>query len=739
MNEYDRYYNSLLNNYDALVKSVASENKFSGGVDKPKLNNFNNETLIESADETYLIRFNKPKPKSNDTNNSNLAYLVRFNRTKTETNDSNLNVSDSTKTKSNNSENLDNLINKRKDLLKRSLVYVPTTNDIEFINSIDISNYTHVELKHDESDKNSTTLLKVINNSSFVSTNNNIVIPNELYVESKDKTLTIDVDSYYMNLVHSRHNILVSRLSRSSLITRNYQYKRSINYFISQPLNDTIHFSDQFLLDCCVTASNYTRHIKDEVLYQSSNVLTKFIEISKELIKKYEIITLPYPLRTLINNIGIFFDSFKSQLQLNRETGQYYINYNSVEFPVMCRHVYMIYSGVPLNQISLECSYDGNCKYCGDTLASISVNDTTQFPLIVYQLIILLIEEYGGNVDNAEITNMVINYFTDIIYTYVRVDDKDYNERCTIICALICWNIIDYNYKHGRQLSYSFVFNVETILLNNGFDNDRRKYVQSKMNIGNPETIENIILTKVTHELYDFNPIFQLVDKSIQDIKNKGKMIEFNILYRQCRINNLKIDDWVSNIKSRKITIKLPQLQQMSVDNSNTFVEYIKSHCINNNSLPHEFNSTECKNCGVKCNFSNVYEVYNKYHNQFDGSYSIQTKFDLPQDKIVTDSISIIRSIDLKDSNKYLMELFKIDNIKLNVILKFIRCNQDLILSKLRTIVNIEDDFSYEDIVKCIYHVKNKEVNALLRSPFTSSNYIVYDGNDGETSDDIID
>ena len=696
MNEYDRYYNSLLNNYEVLLKLVTSENvKFNGGI------NSNHDNQIET------------------------------------TNSNQVNSTDSS---------LENVVNKRKDLLKQALYYVPTTNDIEFIDTIDTSDYTNVilskSLNHGDSDKHSTKLLNVINNSNFVTTNSNIVIPNELYVESKldESIIRTDINSYYVSLIHSRHNILVSKLSRSSLITRNYQYKRPINYFISQPLNDIVYSSNQFLLDCCVTASNYVRHINDKVLYQSPNVLdSKYMTQTGELVKKYEITTLPYTIRTLINNIGIHFESVKSKLYLNRETGQYCIKYHSVEFPVMCRHTYMFYSNIPLNQISLECSYDGNCKYCGDTLITTGINDTTQFPFIVYQLIILLIEEYGGNVDNNEITNMLMNYFTDIIYSFVRVDDNDYNVRCSIICALICWNLIDYKLQHNEHLSYSFTFMVDTLLLNNGFSNEKRKYVQSKMNIGDPKTIESIILTKITHDLYDFDSIFQLSDKSIRDIKNKGKMLEFNYLYQQCRINNLKIDDWTSNIKPRKVTVKLAQLQQMSVDNSNIFNCYIKEHCINNGSLPHVFNNIECKNCGINRDFTNIYEVYKKYHTQFDGSYSIEPKFDLPQDTITSFDVSIIKDINVKDVHKYLMETFKIDNIKLGDMLKYIRTHQTQLLSLLKNIHNFDEVLDYDNILRYIYYIKNKVVNDVLRSPFTTSEYILYNGDEGETSNDIID
>lgn len=716
MNEYDRYYNSLLNNYEVLLKSVTSEDiKFNGGIkSKP----------IEEIESSNSNNTTKPTEVTETKNKTSLAKINEISSTN----------SDDT--------NLDSLVNKRKDLLKRALYYVPTTNDIEFIDTIDTSNYTYVELNKGKLDKHSSNLTNIINNSSFVSTNSNIVIPNELYVEVKtaDKSIqNIDINSYYMNLVHSRHNILVSKLSRSSLITRNYQYKRSINYFISQPSNDIVNLSGQFLLDCCVTTSNYVRHVNDKVLYQSSNVLNNYITKHNELIKKYDITTLPYPIRTLINNIGIHFELVKSKLYLNRETGQYCIKYHSVEFPVMCRHTYMFYSNIPLNQISLECSYDGNCKYCGDTLATTGVNDTTQFPIIVYQLIILLIEEYGGNVDNNEITNMLMNYFTDIIYSFVRVDDKDYNVRCTIITALICWNVIEYNYQHGKQLSYSFSFTIDTILLNNGFNEEKRRYIQSKMNIGDPKAIENIILTETTHELYDFNPIFQLADKNIQDIKNKGKMLEFNYLYRQCRINNLKIDNWTSDIKPRKITVKLAQLQQMLVDNSNIFNDYIKTSCIGNNSLPHVFNNVECKNCGLKRDLTNIYEVYKKYCNQFDSTYTIEPKFDLPLTTTTSFDVSVIKDIDIKDVRKYLMETFKIDNIKLSDMLKYIRTHQTQLLSLLKNTLYFDEVLDYNDILRCIYYTKNKEINDRLRSPFTTSAYILYNGSDGETSNEIVD
>ena len=730
MNEYDRYYNSLLNNYEALLKSVASEDiKFNGGIKSKS---------VKPTEET--------NPKSSNSNKVDETNLSQIGTTETK------NKVDETKTKSSNSNDsnpsdLDSLVSKRKDLLKRALYYVPTTNDIEFIDTIDTSNYTYVMLNRSESTKHTSNLTNIINNNSFVSTNSSIVIPNELYVEVKsDKSSTdsnqigtTDINSYYMNLIHSRHNVLVSKLSRSSLITRNYQYKRSINYFISQPLNDIVYSSSQFLLDCCVTISNYVRHVNDKILYQSSSVLNNLIDKPSELIKKYEITTLPYPIRTLINNIGIHFESVKSKLYLNRETGQYCIKYHSVEFPVMCRHTYMFYSNIPLNQISLECSYDGNCKYCGDTLATVGVNDTTQFPIIVYQLIILLIEEYGGNVDNNEITNMLMNYFTEIIYSFVRVDDKDYNVRCTIITALICWNVIDYNLQHGKQLSYSFTFTIDTILLNNGFNDEKRKYIQSKMNIGDPKSIEAIILTEITHELYDFTPIFQLADKSIQDIKNKGKMLEFNYLYRQCRINNLKIDDWCLNIKPRKITIKLAQLQQMLVDNSSIFSDYIKTSCIGNNSLPHVFNNVECKNCGLKRDLTNIYEVYKKYHNQFDSTYTIEPKFDLPLTTITRFDVSVIKDIDIKDVRKYLMETFKIDNIKLGDMLKFIRTHQTQILSRLKNILQFDEMLDYDNILRCIYYAKNKEINDILRSPFTTSAYILYNGSEDETPNEIVD
>ena len=568
-----------------------------------------------------------------------------------------------------------------------------------------------------------------------------------------DSFENVDTRAEYNHLLNSYHNKLIYTNSKSNILTDNLNFIKSIKFLLSQPSQTHISEYSTFIKQFLETAANLRRHvesIKYIVSSSSKNSISSetFSNSKNKRIDKFDLFLIPRDVIELINHISYYFKDVKDTLKLNSSTGYYELlvknenNGKEQAIPIMCKHTYMTLNGESLYNISNECAFKGTCRYCGDTLESVSFEDTTTLPRNVAEFTYMLMELYGCSTDDQGVFIYIYNNIAALISQMVEKDDQNFDNKASSIAALFCYNVINNHPPISKPSSFLLLLS-ETLALV-GFNEQKIKSTIDSGVLGDTKNIYDILTDIHDSKLY-LNVMEDLFEKyaskDIKDVKSKGdeQMYLFNILYKQLRIDNLKIDEIVKGFKEKEREIEKGGIEPTKFNTLIVFEGYIKNCCPMNNNLNHEFdkNGGKCKKCGIASDFKNYEEIYEKFETEFNISYDlkVENKFDVPKYSF-TDISSIIKKNPTEAKEKIIRK-FNISQNDFQLLCQHIMDDMSILVPTLQTWTHSTyDKWTVDEILNMIVYLNNEELYGMLWWENTnSSQYLVVNAEDIDAED----
>ena len=568
-----------------------------------------------------------------------------------------------------------------------------------------------------------------------------------------DSFENVDTRAEYNHLLNSYHNKLIYTNSKSNILTDNLNFIKSIKFLLSQSSQTHISEYSTFIKQFLETAANLRRHvesIKYIISPSSKNSISSetFSNPKNKRIDKFDLFLIPRDVIELINHISYYFKDIKDTLKLNSSTGYYELlvkNENSQKeqaIPIMCKHTFMTLNGESLYNISNECAFKGVCRYCGDTLESVSFEDTTTLPRNIAEFTYMLMELYGCSTDDQSVFIYIYNNIAALISQMVEKDDQNFDNKASSIAALFCYNVINNHPPISKPSNFLLLLS-ETLALV-GFNEQKIKSTIDSGILGDTKNIYDVLTDTHDSKLY-LNVMEDLFEKyaskDIKDVKSKGdeQMYLFNILYKQLRIDNLKIDEIVKGFKEKEREIEKGGIEPTRFNTLIVFEGYIKNCCPMNNNLNHEFdkNGGKCKKCGVNSDFKNYEEIYEKFETEFNISYDlkVENKFDVPKYSF-TDISSIIKKNSAEAKEKIIRK-FNISQNDFQLLCQHIMDDMSILIPTLQTWTHSNyDKWTVDEILNMIVYLNNEELYGMLWWENTnSSQYLVINAEDIDAED----
>ena len=186
-----------------------------------------------------------------------------------------------------------------------------------------------------------------------------------------------------------------------------------------------------------------------------------FVKYVNYIIKnKYKIVQIPKELQQKFNQIGKYFNEIKTILKFNDKNGFYSYTADEIDIPVICKHEYMTFEGIPPAEISIDCYRQGKCKYCGQELNAYHEQIKESLPPRIYDLIYKYIATINENIEVDSLMYVLFNLLFDAIQANVKTSTvKNYDASVVAFAALFLYKIytitkgkINYNNKVGKFL-----------------------------------------------------------------------------------------------------------------------------------------------------------------------------------------------------------------------------------------------------------------------------------------------
>ena len=537
----------------------------------------------------------------------------------------------------------------------------------------------------------------------------------------------IDVKAEFNRLLNSHHNKLIYNNSKSSILTDNTNFARTIKTYIAQPCSTP-------LCDSCVAwfievAANFRRHemtMLHKILNSSYNTIasTDITTDKRPRKNQYTIFKIPHELVEIINHLNYYFKDIKDKLQFNTTTGYYELPITDLDgreqrVPVACKHVYMILCGDSLFKVSSECVEKGVCKYCGDNLDSVGFEDTTTLPRRVAEFIYTLMELYGCGSDDKVVFIYLYNLVADFIGNMVSRDDDNFDNKASSVAALFCYNVIKNHEPVVKPTT--FLMTIAETLAATGFDEAKTQNIIASGIFGDTTTIYNTLIRVYNSSFYDFTEVFEkYADDDVKELKKNGQMESFNQMFSKLRFNTLHSDDYIKGFTEVEHTFTDnadANIHKKMMNTYPTFLNYIRKCCPANEGQPHTFGqkSSTCVKCGVDDKFKNVEEVFEKYVEVFEQDYVLEISNTLNLPTFEKIDIQPIIKANPEKAKTTIMNKLKISGSEFITLKRNILLNKAAIISTLKTWTHSDyEGWTCDEIMNMIVHIGSDELYGLL-------------------------
>lgn len=490
---------------------------------------------------------------------------------------------------------------------------------------------------------------------------------NEFLVKVPESKDTIARDVLMESYSAGTKNVKWYQDTKSNAVSQHPNYLNEINYMTTQPVKGVANTPFDKYIRFALTSNSLMKFLRP-LVYRRKDL--KLVTKGSQCKEFTNLIRLPKETMWLVNHIQLYFAQVKDQLKLNEATGYYIMSVeveNSkepVEFPVMCKHIYMTYNGSSLDEISEECSKGGVCKFCGDTLVSVGIDDTTQLPSIVTDLIYRLIDLFEGDVSDQDYFIKIFNNFAKVVNKIVKTDDPNYESKSSATAALYAYKIVQ------DALSKNIVEQTSTNtimkkILDNcslvGWDTTKMNEIISKGIFQDTSDFIQVLRNVSTKKVdgLSLDDVFALSADEIKTLKTEDKLEMLRQVLNDENYQTILLDT-ITKIKEQHSNDTRIEVESTDFDKFDSFEKIVKTWCPEG--IQHKFASGVCKHCGIKENMSNAEAVYKKYEKTFINDFDLKTenKFSMKSKVETTDITKIIS--EFKDIQSYFMKKLDLSN-----------------------------------------------------------------------------
>lgn len=630
---------------------------------------------------------------------------------------------------------IDLISRKAMDYRTKQFTYLPEITEMKFINSLEQNEY----ISTSKIGKGDETLDEIIDRDEIKLLCNNSVVygTTKMYkkVDHESESMILPIErkknfdflSELCNNEFPKNSVLTYDTTKSLNTASNPNYLKTINYFIQQPIKKSV--SDYFnkyskFIGCYnhyIRNVKYTEHVSKEKGMVYKNVL--------KVKQTYNVLKLPKELLQIIRHINYYFNDIKSQLVLNDKTGYYYLSHKDMVIPVMCKHIYMTMNKNSLQEISKECYYKGQCKFCGDSLTTYEDEDTSSIPSSIAEMIFKLMKVV--NVSDDDIFLGLYNMFSEVIRSFVESDSKDYENQAAGIVSLFVYKIILLMLDQSivtRDNKYvnDVILSVNDYCSTIGWtESNITQLLSNETLFRNVQRFINVLLDK--HEGADVEDVMEIIfeqhsSDDLKKMKESGMMDDYNNGLRKLILNIFKYDYLIPNIESvenTKLETNVEKIERVGFNTFKLFSEISLSYCPEG--VVHDWKNGVCNKCKLRDDNSNVTDIYDRYEQLFNSSFDMKPVSNLGKIE-VTDSYVVVervlKEIEMNSAKEYIKNKLGINNLEWDNVINNIYLVEDGIrlVIKNKTLITLEqmEKLSLDDILKLIMYLDENHIDEFV-------------------------
>lgn len=523
-----------------------------------------------------------------------------------------------------------------------------------------------------------------------------------------------------LTLIHnSKFDVVINQLPDVNSINSQTEYSEFMAYITRR------HDCQQYLCNKCLNQSY----------------------VNYSIIDKYKLVTVPKEIQRKFNKIGKYFDEVKGQLILNESNGFYCYPVDGVNVPILCKHEYMIISGVAPTEMAIECYKKGKCKYCGQELNAYHEQVNDALPPRVYDLIYKYISTINENLDGENLMYVLFNLLYDVIQKNLKTGvTKNYDASVVALTGLFLYKIymitkdkFKYNNKlnkfldlvreYGSAVGWSQERMNDVINSNELFDNlnNITDIIREKMYTNVINFADLLPLSIMFNQLIELNNNMneQLnVKTKIQKLYTDGldKMIQLNKLIDQAYNSIWKRPTVIDSGKEVHRTCRTTNIEIVHTTNGERFFGLTcKIYCPVN--MVHDFGkSSTCEYCGMKKDESNVKSIYKKYSNVINTNYLQQPNV-LAEAKFNIDNLCKLDDVNKYSGNDLFDKYLIIDNHLIRQLIEN-NLNNKVQINEVKRLLSVLTMFNPNDISDDILFIK-KVLSMIIDLNIKSSNELL--------------
>lgn len=556
-------------------------------------------------------------------------------------------------TKDDKTTHIDKLSKKTDDFKHKMFTYKPEPNQMNFINSLPTDTYTMVEYlsgKNKEDNKKLSNFTQDLNMKVMINDTNQITCATTEYYKTDkinddnwiypiDEKKNVDFIGELNNVLNSSHSFLNYQTTKAELIAKYPHMINPINYFIQHSDYRSPSTFTDWLATCSYAFADFYKFQKIVTYIKTTNKLLSIKEVklnNNKLKNEFKVQKLPKELLEILRHLTYYFKEIKDKLELNEKSGFYYLTYEGIQYPIMCKHVYMTMIGKSLYQISSECCVNSQCKYCGDSMISYQDDDVENIPSSVAELTYNLIQCTNA-ADDDSIFRIIYNMFTGVISKFVKQDDPKFEDKATAIVGLYVYKIL--NYLINKQILSSddklvvkIINNITWNASQVGWDQIKIEQLLKNENLfGNLDLFANILVKK--DDISSIEDILKETFKEassedIKKLKEEDKLFKFNSFLDMLiidKVNFMFIQKIIDEMKNgSKIDSETPKetMYSSSVNTIDLFKKVIHNYCPKN--FLHVWEGNKCSKCGIEKDLKNIDKIYEKYNSEFNNKFDLK-------------------------------------------------------------------------------------------------------------------